>query len=251
MQNNIVIAIPTKRPGRILTLESYATNFPVIIVSSPATFEGHQEIYRAHAGCEVVLGTDGMGAQSARCYEEAWKRQFPLFFRMDDDLSPNTFVGKEPGSYPMLDYCIWAALRCMKETGTSLAGFANTTNRYWMHDKMSRTYGLVHGGANLARSAEDGSKYCDPTLVRGEDVYRTCAHREEREGYVGRVGNIGFDKKQSTVTAMQSSIVATPEQVQASRDLILNRFPDMVTCNGTRFINNGKDEIANWRFRRS
>jgi hypothetical protein len=248
--NDIVIAIPTKRPPPVRTLEVYPVpdGYKALVICGPDVYEFHRQ-YDYKPEILVVLGQHGMGAQSALCYSESFKAGYKQFFRMDDDLEPKTFVAKSGGYYD-LDEVIPLLQECLNATRTTHAGFMNGSNRYWMKDGFSRTYGLIHGGANIAVSAEDSSPYMDPTLVRGEDVYRTCAHRK-RDGAVGRVQWIGFDKRQSTITAGQSSISATPEAILASREMILQRFEGMVTAEGTRFINGGRDEIINWRMKRS
>jgi len=245
-----IIVIPTKRPPPVRTLGSYPVpeGYQALIICGPDVYEFHRQ-YDYKPEIQIVLGQHGMGAQSALCYTEAFKADFPYFFRIDDDLTPKTFIHKD-GHYPDLAEVIPLVRECLDITRTTHAGFANGANRYWMKEGFARTYGLIHGGANIAKSAADSSPYMDPLLVRGEDIYRTCAHRKE-SGAVGRVQFIGFDKRQSTITAGQTSISATQEQILASREMILTRFEGMVTANGTREINSGKDTIVNWRMKRS
>lgn len=247
MSEETVIIIPSKRKPPILTLESYPAppNFKVFIVADPEVFDAHSKFYFNIPNVDVVLGVMGQGANKALCYEVAYQEGFEYFFRMDDDLQPRTFVGKEKNSYPSLEEVISLHEECLIQTETTLAGASNGSNRYWMSDEHKRTYGLVHGGANLSVVCAQGAHYLDPRITRGEDVYRTCSHRLDADGYVGRVGGLGFDKRGSTI--VQTSINATQEQINASTKLILQKFPDMVSCNGTRFILDGKYEIPNWR----
>jgi len=243
---SIVVIIPTKRKPPIKTLSSYSVKgYPIIILADPEVYEDHRKFY----GSDVFPGVPGQGANKSRCYEVAFQHGFPYYFRMDDDLAEKTFVGIDKDHYPELDYVIKECYRCLHETQTSLVGLFNGTNRFWMKKEYGRTYGLVHGGANLSISAPDGKKFLDPRIIRGEDVYRTCAHRKMNGGYVGRVNHIGFDKRQSTIIAGQSSIVATREEIDASTQLVLDTFPGMVTCDGTREIFGGF-VIANWRMKR-
>jgi hypothetical protein len=245
------ICIPTKRPPPVQTLLSYCPplDYTVIIIADPDVEDAHRCYFEGVPNaCKVVRGVKGMGAQSAECYVQAAIAGFPFFFRMDDDLAPKTFVRVD--DYPELDVVMHLARECLDATKTTHAGFCNTSRRDWLGEGYGRTYGLIHGGGNIATSAMDPTEFMDRTLVRGEDVYRTCAHRQ-RDGAVGRVKSIGFDKSKSTRTAGNTSIVnVTQEQLDASRDLILAKFPGMVTCKGTRWINNGQNEIPNWRMKR-
>ena len=249
--SNTVIVIPSKRKPPIITLSSYEIpeDLDVIIVTDPDVEHLHREFYEMDHRIRVFPGARGLGANKALCYNVAFECKFSYFFRMDDDLEPKTFISKD-GRYPDLQEIIIRAANCLTDTNTTLVGFHNGANRSWMSEGYGRTYGLVHGGATFSISAPDGTKYIDPRLVRAEDVYRTCAHREERDGFVGRVKDIGFDKSKSTSIAGQSSVSTTPEQVMESMNIVLSRFPNMVTCDGTREIFGGKFEIANWRMRK-
>ena len=245
--DGLTISIPTRRKPPILTLESYGAPAHVIVLSDPEVFEDHKEYYRDMSGIQVVLGKQGQGPQNSALYSTAHTLGYLYFFKLDDDLPPKTFIHKD-GHYPSLEEAIVEARRCIVETETSHAGFANGSNRHWMSIGYGRTWGLIHGGANIARSSPDGDKFCDPR-VRCEDVYRTCAHREQ-DGAVGRVKHIGFDKKKSTVVAGNSNRMETltQELFEADREFILNRFPGMVTCDGSREVNGVI--IPNWRMRR-
>jgi hypothetical protein len=255
IEDRIVICIPTKRPPPIRTLESYAIGrFKVIISADPAVFEQHCERYDGTGYSTVHLGPVGLSAQCANCYNLAFHLDYPLWFKMDDDLAPKTFIHKD-GHYPDLDEVIFQADQCMDETHTTLVGFHNGANRSWMKNGFGRTWGLIHGGANLSVSAADPSQYITRELSRGEDVWRTLAHREVEAslhggvGYNGRVQFIGFDKSKSTAIAGGSVAASstTQEKINASREAILARFPGRVSCKGTREIFGGKFTIPNWR----
>lgn len=252
MNNEIIICIPTKRPPPVKTIESYPTEeFATIIVADPDVYHAHLAYRYDHYDFKisVIPGVKGLGAQCAACYRAAHTAGYPLFFKMDDDLPPKTFI-ESGGSYPGVDWVIAMARECLSVTRTSLAGFCNTSRRDWLGEGFTRTYGLIHGGGNLGISAEDPSPFMDERLVRGEDVYRTCAHRA-RDGAVGRVKFIGFDKSLSTAVAGHTSTEQDQAKLDASKDIILAKFPEMVTCTGTRTINNGKFVIPNWRMRRT
>ncbi len=248
--NDTCICIPTKRPPPIRTLESYvpSLDYEVLIIADPDVYDAHCRFFEGvPRACKVILGAKGMGAQSAECYMQAAKAGFPYFMRLDDDLAEKTFVLAE-GGYATLEQAIEAARECLDVTKTTHAGLCNTSRRDWLGDGYGRTYGLIHGGGNIAISAEDPSEFMDRSLVRGEDIYRTCAHRK-RDGAVGRVRFIGFDKSKSVRIPGQTSINVTQEQLDASRDLILKKFAGMVTCTGTRWIHGNTLEIPNWRMR--
>lgn len=242
--------ISTRRPPPVLTLASYPTSpFQSLIVADPSVYDAHRYYYeRQPIKTRVVLGVEGLAAQLAHCYMRAAEAGFPLFFRMDDDLPPKTFVHKQ-GRYPTLEEVVVTAHECMLVTRTSLVGFHNGANRHWMGEDYKRTWGLVHGGASLSISSNEPEQFIDPTLVYADDVYRTCAHRK-RDGAVGRVSFIGFDKKKSTEVAGGSSRVRNQELQKENTELILRTFPDMVTCEGTRWIDCDTFEIPNWRMRR-
>lgn len=245
-----IICIPTKRPPPVVTLGSYATSpFSVLVVADPDVYDQHYEFYRDLPGVTVVRGVKGLGAQCAECYRQAAKAGYPYWFKLDDDLPPRTFVHMD-GTFPDLNYVINQARDCLFQLGVTLVGLHNGANRSWMKEGFASTYGLVHGGANLSISALDPSPYMNEELVRGEDVWRTCAHREGSNGVVGRLSFIGFDKSKSTAVAGHSSTTTNQDAINKSRDTILARFPNTVTCNGTRFIDNGRFEIPNWRMKK-
>jgi hypothetical protein len=261
LNERVCICIPTKREPPVLSLESYDTSdFQVFIIADPRVYSKHSVHYlqawdRNGFAPTVLPGKIGMGAQSAMCYITAFAQDFPYFFRMDDDLMPKTFVSREGDV--TLRQAIADAMACLDETGTTHAGFSNTSRLDWLGHGFKRTYGLIHGGANIAVSTKNPEPhYIDSRLVRGEDVYRTCGHKTADfiaggDGSVGRVAYIGFNKKSSTrVSEIGSSISATPEELAKSRDLILEKFGHIVSCDGTRWINNDTVEIPNWKHRR-
>ncbi len=252
--DDVVICIPTKRPPPILSLESYSPGkVEVIIIADPDVFSDHTAHY-ADTPYRVVRGQQGWANQVAQCYIQASRFDFPWYFRMDDDLSLRTFVHKD-GTYPSLTKVIRATRQCVDECNVGLAGFMNGSNRFWMGEGFGRTYGLVHGGAHLCVSHADpfGAGFVHPKLKRFEDVYRSCAHRQ-RDGAVGRVKFIGFDKSKSSNakawTGNVTSITSSKKDMRRSRDLILDQFAGFVTCDGTRQIHAGTVDIFNWRMRR-
>jgi hypothetical protein len=249
--SDVIITIPTKRypPVKTLTYYPVPSGYTCLIIADPNVFNEHQKYYADDISVKVVLGDIGMAAQCAQCYIHTHIAGYLWYFRLDDDLDKKTFIHKD-GRFLELAEVIFCARECVDKCGVSLAGFSNTSNRSWLGDDYGRTYGLIHGGGHICKSAADPSKYIDVSLVRGSDVYMTCAHREE-DGAVGRVKFIGFNKRGSTITAGTSSIKVSQAEVDASRDKILARFPNMVTCTGTRPVTPSSDVmIANWRMRR-
>lgn len=243
-----VICIPSRRQPPFKSLVNYNPDpYEVIIVSDPDYYQIHKEFYGDRRGIRVVLGARGNGPQCAACYISAAEAGFPYFFKMDDDLTPKTFVHAN-GTFPDLPTAIGFARECLDVTKTTHAGFCNTSRRDWLGEGYGRTYGLIHGGGNIGISAKDPSGFIDTRLVRGEDVYRTCAHRE-LDGAVGRVRFIGFNKRESADTSSDSSSKhIDPAAFEETRRIILERFPKMVTCDGTRWV--GTTQIPNWKLRR-
>jgi hypothetical protein len=236
------ICIPSYR-GIIKTLDNYAVpqGMEVFIVADPDKRHTLSNIY-AHLG--IVTGKQGMAAQVAECYRVAARAGYKFYFRLDDDIQPKAFVHKD-GHFPDLTEVITECRKAAEETNTKLVGLNNTTNRHWMGEGYSRTYGLVHGGAHLCVAETDPSKYIDESIQYSEDVYRSLAHRLH-DGAVGRVKHIGINKKGST-----ARVVEAKEKHKADIELILKTFPGMVTCEGTKEINAGMDSIANWRYRKT
>lgn len=244
------IIILAKRRPPVLTLESYDTDLPIYIIADPDVFGLHEEYYRNRRrhNVTVVRGKHGIGPQTIRAYEAAEGLGWDWWVRLDDDLPKQTFVDKF-GIVDDLDYVIDELLNCVEDTHTSFAGVANSTNKSWLKEGYSRTYGMIHGGCNIARPAKDGSFFTPHDLPRNGDVWRSCAHRI-LDGAVGRVQHIGFDKAPSTLNL--STIPDDQDSIDRARDMILAEFggPDrkMVTCNGYRDI--GGKQFPNWRMER-
>lgn len=245
-----VITIPSRRPAPVLTFGSYETSpYTCFIVSDPDRYDEHYSYYRGIPGIYVMKGEKGNGAQCAACCEIAAREGFQYFFKLDDDIMPRTFVGLEPGNeWPTLVEAVQLARKCLDSTNTTLAGFANTSRKDWLSEGFNRTYGLIHGAGCIGVADKDSSKFVDRRLMCAEDVYRTCAHRE-MNGAVGRISFVGFNKRQSNNYGDQPQGI-TSQQFLDTRDIILHRFPGMVTCDGVRYINNGTTPIANWRMRK-
>lgn len=247
MRDDVVICIPTNRKPPVVTLASYKTAYPVIIVADPAVYMEHLDYYADSDPCgplKVAMGVKGMSAQVAECYRAAHRNGFPWYFRLDDDCGPKSFIHKD-GRYPELDEVIGEARQAADVLKVSLVGFANTTNRYWLGEGYGRTYGLITGGFHLCHSSDHPEIFIDPTLPIYEDVWRSCSHRKH-DGAVGRVKAIGVDKSSATFgTVVSRNAEAREESIRR----ILGAFPEFVTCTGTRTINGGRDTIANWRFR--
>jgi hypothetical protein len=249
-ERDVVICIPTKRKPPLTTLMSYETNpYTVIILADPEVYIAHQQFYPGQDRRQVVLGQVGQSAQTAEGYRQAALAGFPLWFKMDDDLPPKSFIHKD-GHFPGLIEVIDAAYRCSEETGTTLVGFHNGANRSWMLEGNASTWGLIHGAANLSISTQTPEQFVNPDLPIGEDIWRTLTHREQSGNVVGRVRYIGFNKKLSTSYAGNSTNTwENQERVNAARDQILARFPGKVSCVGTRLIF-GNYSIPNWRMRK-
>lgn len=242
------IIILSKRRPPVLTLQSFETMYPVFIIADPDVYGLHRDYYAGSADIKVVSGDHGIGRQTALAYEFAYQTGMDWWVRLDDDLPKQTFVDKH-GIVDDLDYVITELLNCVEDTETSFAGVANSTNKSWLKEGYSRTYGMIHGGCNIARPAKDGSFFTPLDLPRNGDVWRSCAHRI-LDGAVGRVQHIGFDKAPSTLNL--STIPDDQESIDRARDMILAEFggPDrkMVTCNGYRDI--GGKQFPNWRMER-
>lgn len=246
--DDVVIVAPTKRPPPVNSLLVYSPGpIEVIIVADPNVYKEHKAYYRkVHT---VVKGAPGLAAQIARCYEWAHHFDYRWWFRVDDDLAPKTFIHRN-GRYPSLPDVVRYARACVKRTNTTLAGFMNGSNRFWFGKGFGRTYGLIHGGAQLVCATDKPEQFVDRTLQRFEDVYRSCAHRAH-DGAVGRVKFIGFDKsKSSNARTNQSSIKLKRAQILAARQQVLDAWPDFVTCDGVRQIHGGRVDILNWRMKR-
>jgi len=242
--NDTIIVVPSKREPPIRTLLSFPTEHKVILISDPKMIHRHREwvTQERMENVMVMPGEVGMIPQSSLCYSISHQAGFKYYFRMDDDLHEKMFIHKS-GRICLLEEVMYEARQCAEVTGLSLCGFQNTSIRIWMGDGYKRSYGLIHGGAHLAQSCEDRWKYLDPELPAYEDVFRSAAHREQ-DGAVGRVAFIGLDKR-STLRA--SSMSKTPEVIAKAKEIILSRFPDSVTCDGERVLDDGMQVIPNWR----
>jgi hypothetical protein len=224
----VVICIPTKRPPPILTIDQYGiANYEVLVLSDPSVYVDHKHYYKSKNRIHVLKGKVGMGPQSYECYRQAALHGYNLFFRMDDDLPRKTFIMKE--GYPALGPVIQEAVNCLKELNVTLVGFANTSNTAWLGEGFKRTYGMIHGGANLSISSKNPRNFMDPNIIRAYDIYQTAAHRwfdyqRGNSGECGRVAHIGFDKKMST--GKNTSYQVTDEQRLTDRILIKSRFKD-------------------------
>lgn len=254
--NDTVIVVPTKRPPPVISFLNYrAGDYDIIIVAGPDVYDAHRRFYRDATRIEVARGVHGMGPQIFESYRIAYAKGFDWMFRIDDDLAEKTFVHRN-GEFPTLISVLNRARECVSATRTTLAGFMNGSNRHWMSGGYKRTYGLIHGGAQIAKTTAWPRKYIDPALPCFEDIYRSCAHRDEA-GAVGRVCFIGFDKSKSVGTDKtshnadkKSSITITERKRERAKQLVLDRWSDFVTCNGTRQIHGGRTEILNWRMKR-
>lgn len=244
--SDLVVVIPSKRPPPLLTFRSYEDQLkdhPVILVSDPEFYRDHMDYYGSIDGVTVVTGGIGVGQQIAACYRWAAIKKFEYWAKLDDDLTPNTFVGK--GYDPDLTDVLEETLNCMLTTNTTLAGIQNSTNEGWMGEGYKRTWGLIHGGFNVSISTLEPQKFICTQLRRNGDVWRTCAHRKH-SGAVGRVGFIGFNKKDSTMNS--TTIPDDQDSIDLAKRLIVEAFPEMVECKGTMMVH-GK-EFPNWRMKR-
>jgi len=236
-----VVCIPTRRPPPVLTLMSYMPRADrrILVITDSSDLDllhSHENHYRNFPNIRVVMGATGMGAQSAKCYEWAAKLHSKYFFRLDDDLPEKTFVHKD-GHFPSIEEVIREAEKCLVELKVSLAGFVNSSNPFYLgNHEYRRTYGIIHGGANLSIPTYEPEKFIDPALLRCEDIYRTCAHRlwdlnHLGDGRNGRVQHIGIDKRKSTGKqgGNVSTISLTREQILAQRQIIKDRFPNFIS----------------------
>jgi len=244
--SDTVIVIPSKRLAPIKTLQSFPTERKIILLSDPDVIDNHRAYYGHLANVLIVEGVKGSIPQALEVYRQAHAHGYQYFFRMDDDLQPRYFVSVD-GTYPTLEEAIDFARLCIDETKTSLAGFMNTSRRDWLGEfgVFKRTYGLIHGGSQIGLATDRPEQFLNPELRRYDDVYRSAAHRK-RDGAVGRVTWIGLDKRESL---RDSATDDSPEIQENARRIILGTFPEMVTCNGTRTLDNGRQTIPNWRMK--
>jgi hypothetical protein len=250
--DDTVVIIASKRKPPIKTLQEMPSLLTrtVILLSDPRMVKDHkywiEDMRRKtndYENVQIVEGKIGMIPQSAECYRVANKMGFRYFFRLDDDLHRKFFVHMEKDRFPGPLEAMAEARECAEQLGLSLCGFVNTSRRNWMKEGYGRSYGLIHGGSHLCKSAEDPSIFIDENLPAYEDVYRSAAHREV-DGAVGRVNFIGLDKRESL---RDSSMSKTPEVIAKAKDIILTRFMWTVTCDGERVLDDGNQIIPNWR----
>jgi len=242
------VAVITNNMPPVKTFKSYGwPDYPTVIICDPAVHKFHREFYKdeiVYDFLEVTEGKKGLGSQMMELYAQPIDLfGADLVFRLDDDLPKGVFVEKYDYDLNLNDV-IDEAEEAYKELGTSLVGFSNTSRTDWLGDGYKKTWGLITGAANLSITSKFPAKYMDPRLKRYDDVYRTLAHREA-DGAVGRVAQIGIDKAKCSVNAAPRM-----EDVKEEIDFILNRFPGMATCEGTRKINSGTRVIPNWRMKR-
>jgi len=242
--SDTIVIVPTKRPPPIRTFVHYRIpECPVLVVADPEVYDAHVNHNISGPQLTIIKGAYGLGAQMWECYKQAALHGYKWWFRLDDDLSPLTFIDLDR-VYPNITEVVQYARWCVEVTDTTLAGFANTTNTHWLKDEYTRTWGLIAGLAVIACSALDPAPYIDRRIIRGEDVYRSCSHRV-KDGAVGRVAFVGVDKSDATMDSSAGDLLHAE-----SRQIILDTFGSMVTCNGTRWIHNDTVEIPNWKLHR-
>lgn len=237
----VVIIVVSKRPGPILTLESFKSSNQIVILADPAVFVEHETRYLGKH--QVFKGGTGIGQQTVLAYALAADLGVEHWVRLDDDLPAKTFVDKH-GIIEDLDYVVEELQICVAETKTGFAGVANSTNKSWLKEGYSRTYGMIHGGCNIAKPSREGWRYTHPELPRNGDVWRSAAHRLE-DGAVGRVQHIGFDKGPSTLNV--STLPSDDESTLLAKDMIEAQFgkDGVVQFDGWREI--GGKRFPNWR----
>jgi hypothetical protein len=186
------------------------------------------------------MGKPGLIPQVMECYRWARKLGYKYFFRLDDDLSPKTFIRRDR-SHPNLTQVITWARKCITKTETSLAGFGNTSRIDWLGKGYGRSYALVHGGAQICE-ALDLTKFeaVDPKLPRYEDVYRSLSHRL-RDGAVGRVKFVGLDKRSSQQAAVGGSVAEVSQKKRRKAIRIIEKAfaPEFVRYLGEKEMKGG------------
>lgn len=242
--DDTVIVIPSARPAPIRTLQSYEITHPTIIVSDPDHYEQHFEFYKNEKHIMVHKGKKGLIPQVMELYRIAHYQEFSYFFRLDDDLLPNTFVDVDR-HVPTAMEALWFARQCIHHTRTTLAGFANTSRTDWLDSqyRYRRSAGLISGCVQICKASPNPEQFVNPDLPRYEDVYRSASHRRH-SGAVGVAGWIGLDKR----APMKGSVAPKSNEITLkAQEIILKEFPDMVTCNGTRTLDAGQQIIPNWK----
>lgn len=247
---DVVICIPTKRLPPVRTLDSYVppAGVPVFVIADPEVYKAHRRFYKKR-GVKVLKGKTGLVPQVMCCYDYAREAGYQYFFRLDDDLPPNTFIKKDR-SHPPLEHVVKWARKCIARTGTSLAGFCNTSRVDWLGAGYGRSYALVHGGAQICESL-DPRKFVNPKLPRYEDVYRSCSHRAY-SGAVGRVKFVGLNKMPSQQGAIGgSSIKISEKKRKKAIRMITKKFsPEFVRYLGEKSVSNGKITYPKFQYRR-
>jgi hypothetical protein len=245
---NVVIVIPTARKPPLRTLvEMDMKDYEVLLLADPRVIAEHSKWLDEwrHPNVTLIEGKEGLSPQNMLCYSEAARMGYDYYFRLDDDMYPHFFVHKDD-YFPDMDDLIEECVLCAKKLNVSLVGFTNTSRRNWMGDGYKKTWGLINGAGHLAITTSDPSQFMDERLPFYGDVYRSAAHRV-RDGAVGRVQFIGLDKRE----AMRDTIThKTQEGIELSKEIILGKFPDLVSCDGTRVLDGGNQEIPNWRMKR-
>lgn len=238
--NDVISFIPCFRPPPVKTLQHYRPPGRLIILADPAVYDLHCEL--APRGVEVVIGERGLLNQISFAYRLTIELGYRYFWRMDDDLGDKTFVTRE--GYADLTEVMAACRRCAEECRVTLVGPRVTTNRTWLSGGWARGYAHVAGAAQLCVGSSDpyAAGYMSTQLrgARWEDVYRGLAHRR-KDGAIGVVKCIGI-KMQEVVG--NTSLPDAGDDVAHDRDLILEQFAGMATCDGYR---NG---YPNWRMQR-
>ena len=238
----LVVIIVSKRPGPILTLGSYGEcGYETVVLADPDVYAEHTARYLGRN--RVFQGGYGIGRQTVLAYQLAADLDAQYWVRLDDDLPPKSFVDKH-GVINDIDYVIEEMRYCAEDTKTGLAGLANSVNKSWLKEGYSRSWGMIHGGCNIAKPSREGWKYTHPDLPRNGDVWRSAAHRME-DGAVGRVQHIAIDKSLSTLN--KSTLPDDDASTLKAKDMILEEFGKhgVVAFNGWREI--GGKKFPDWR----
>jgi hypothetical protein len=247
---DVCLVVRSSRRPPIETLRHYAIpkGFACIIVADPSVFEEHRQFYKSNKQIDVWRGVIGLSAQAAECYRAADAFGFPWYLRLDDDLQGNYFVRKDK-TFPKLKEVITKTFRAQRELDVSLVGFAKTTNRFWMKDGWGRAFGLAHGAALLLCSTNAPKQFMDPALPLYDDVWQSCSHRADK-GAIGRIREIGLHVTDLGQAQTVTKGLDKLHKHYASRDRILKRWSDFVSCDGKAFVDrNGRIGLP-WRFHR-
>lgn len=243
-----LITIPAGRRV-IKSLFSYPTKWPVLIISDPDHYEFHNRIYGSRENIQVVEGAKGLVPQVALTYSVPYSMGYKYVFRLDDDIRPNVFLRKT-GGYVSLEELVTVCRMAVDSLQVSLVGPNSSCNRVWMRDGICRSISHLTGGAQLFTACRDvfEEDILDSRITTGaEDVYRTLAHRE-RDGAVGKINYIAFNKQPSCGDA--DSLIKDMQNIPnltRDRDLILARFPEMVSCSGFRKLPGTAGQTMDWK----